>query len=88
MPLVGVEAALVGLPTLGFSVPGVSDLVEGSGIGLVVDPSDGIEGLARAAIGLLDPGRAFVADPAFVDATDPERVAERLALAYRRITER
>ncbi len=47
-PLAGVEALAAGVPTVGFDVPGVRDLVRESGHGAVVAPGLGVAGLVAA----------------------------------------
>ena len=83
-PIVGVEAAAAGVPTIGFDVPGVRDLVDASGAGTCVPERAGIAGLAAAVRGFVAGDCPAPGDRAraLIDACSPSRVAERLREAY------
>lgn len=89
-PVVAVEAAAFGVPTLGFTVPGLVDLASYGGVALLAPAASGFDGLASALRGFLEaPCRAsgpgaerLVAD------CHPERVATLLAGIYERCTQK
>ncbi|MEY2982908.1 MAG: hypothetical protein RL562_3135 [Planctomycetota bacterium] len=85
-PVVAVEAASLGVPTLGFTVPGLTDLAAYEGLATLVPAAAGFDGLADGLQRFLDapfraegPGAArLVAD------CDPQRVATQLSSIYAR----
>ncbi|MBK8976928.1 MAG: glycosyltransferase [Planctomycetes bacterium] len=81
-PLVGVEAAAAGVPTVGFDVPGVRDLRRAVGLGRGVPESEGADGLARALRALPSQRLGGAAVDALLRSCDPAAVGERLVDAY------
>ncbi|MBI5850126.1 MAG: glycosyltransferase [Planctomycetes bacterium] len=83
-PIVGVEAAAAGVPTLGFDVPGVRDLAAACGGPDPAPESEGVPGLAVRVRAFDAAGRPRLADRAaeLVRACEPARVAEALLEAY------
>lgn len=79
-PLVVVEAAAAGTPTVGFDVPGVSDAVAASGGGAVVPEAEGQHGLVRALRRVLSAPR--LTDSPLRSACGPARIARTLADLY------
>lgn len=53
MPLVVLEAFSWGLPVVAYDIPGVRDVVADGRNGILVRPTDGVDGLERALDGLL-----------------------------------
>lgn len=87
-PVVAVEAAAVGVPTLGFTVPGLVDLASYGGVAVLAPAASGFEGLANALRGFLD-APCRVAGPGAVRLLadcSPDRVAVQLAGIYDRCT--
>ncbi len=83
-PLAAVEAAAAGIPTVGFDVPGVSDIVRESGFGSLVPKSMDIPGLT-AAIEELRRKPSSEADDrlqSMLQACSPCEVAKTLVQAY------
>ncbi|MGE0141789.1 MAG: glycosyltransferase [Planctomycetota bacterium] len=83
-PLVGVEAATFGVPTLGFRVPGLVDLAESTGDTWLADAESGLDGLVEATARYVAAGcPRSNADVAALRARhDPLAVARLLAEAY------
>lgn len=86
LPLAAVEAFAAGLPVVGYDVPGIRDAVR-AGVGVLVTPTEGPRGLARALRQIVeDPGlRRAAAErgPAVAMGFSPRRLAETLLDAYR-----
>jgi glycosyltransferase involved in cell wall biosynthesis len=85
-PLCGVEAAAAGVPTIGFDVPGVRDLVVASDTGLVVPMTAGMDGLVGAVQRCRSFGRPTLGDASrrMLAASEPPQVAALLLERYRR----
>ena len=85
-PLVAVEAFAAGVAVVGYDVPGVRDALRTWGHGLLVPPTEGPAGLARAVLRLAnepDLGADCVASShGMVARFQPTAVAGRLLDAY------
>ena len=89
-PVAGIEASLVGTPTVGHDVPGVADLLAETGQGPGVPEREGAVGLARALAASFDAERPALDGDVVAElarATDPDVVAEVLVRCYRRLHE-
>ena len=84
-PVVAVEAAASGVPTIGFAVPGLTDLAAYDGVARLAPAEAGFDGLADAVRRHLEaPTRAGAGAARLVADCDPVRIAERLTAIYAR----
>lgn len=88
-PLAAVEAFAAGVPVIGFDVPGVRDALGLWGAGVLVPPTEGADGLARAVQLLVADRqrreRIVARARARLDRFGPARVARLLADGYREV---
>ncbi len=90
-PLAGVEAAAAGVATIGFDVPGVSDLVRALGCGSLVPRRQGIDGMVTALRALLEQEPATrIGDRAepLITACQPMALARALEDRYQQVLDR
>lgn len=84
-PVVAVEAAARGVPTIGFEVPGLVDLAAYEGVARLAPAAAGFDGLADAVRRHLEsPTRAGPGASRLADDCDPDRIAGQLTAIYER----
>ncbi|MEE2888076.1 MAG: glycosyltransferase [Planctomycetota bacterium] len=85
-PLVALEAFAAGVPVIGFDVPGIRDVLQEWGTGILVPPEHGLEGL-RSALREVQAGGAAVTERieqarAGLGRFEPAQVAAQLVEHY------
>jgi glycosyltransferase involved in cell wall biosynthesis len=90
-PVAGVEAAACAVPTMGFAVPGVADLISAAGGRRAVPTEAGLPGLVAALGEMLElppEQRAPARREELLSACQPERIATSLDARYREVLAR